>query len=207
MRNTLPLLFFTSALLGAGCDSKNCSKKTSCPAYEPGLLESWFPLPANGQLVYRNAAGATRTFHLGSPVESTPYEIRGVQNCFANRSIYTTDLNTYGVPVAQFAYDQSRSGNEGISEQAFDLRIDNSLATVSGIRDTGFRDAQVSGQVYSPTRYASLSFEGQSFSDVRGVLRDTSVNKATGFQRLYFSRTRGLIAYSFYPSDSLWVLQ
>ncbi|TCZ74814.1 hypothetical protein [Flaviaesturariibacter aridisoli] len=191
----------------ADCKSKECSKKISCPAYEPGVLEAWFPYNANDRLQFRNASGQVRTVTLRTEQTTGPYESRNGTDCQAVRALVSLETGARGLPLAVFSLEQLRSGTDGFRDQSVSIRMDSIHGSIYGVQDAGFAGAELGGPFTPPQTVASLTLNGQTFTNVRAFQRDTGNYHFPGFQRLFVARNKGVVAFSFYPDDSLWVLQ
>jgi hypothetical protein len=198
----LLLIILASSIYGC----KDCSKKSSCPAYEPGLLETWFPYQDNDHLQFRNASGGARVFSLRSIEQTGPYETRGTE-CSARKTLGSLETDSLGQRIFQVMLTQTRGGTDAIHEQEASLFIGLGTATLPDVRDTGITSILIQGQHRPAAYYSTITLGGQNFSNVRAAVRDTALNKSRGLSRVYFTRQQGLVAFAEFPGDTLWVLQ
>ena len=182
-----------------------CSKKIDCPGFNDTALTAWFPYTDNQQLTFKNNLNEQQTFTLKNtfttqPGQRTSGGFSPPPHCSAEKRFESTEKDTsnYSKFILQLeVYEEAKFAS---------LSINRSTISFSNLQDTGFAQVFVRGNTILE-KFANLSLDTRSFSNVIAATGDTSTGKYAGIYKIYFSKNTGIIAYSEYPSLKTWVKQ
>jgi hypothetical protein len=201
-------LFLLIAFAFSAC--KDCSKKTSCPAYENGLNEAWFPYADNTVLNFQTGTGGQKTVTLSLVNTSRPYEYsRGLnsppQQCGASKAFQSRETGSVGNILFAVDLFQTRE-NDVLTGHSADIAIEGDNIRVS---DIGNEVAHITLRTSATAQavHPSLTLGNRTFTNVQSGKRDTVTDKTTGIVEAYLVKGQGLVAFTRYPEGKLWVLQ
>lgn len=169
-----------------------CSR--TCPAFEDAAFQGWFPYQEGQKTYFTSSLGAKDTITI--------------------RDVYASESRTAGFldkPCAPYTYiySESDTGNRMKLSVSFSKEYAGNTLYVSlyGFLITGALVAADSLAVPYPLSSAVLptaTINGQMFSRVLQVQRDTAMIKDTGIYKVWFAKGMGLVGYEHYPSREQW---
>lgn len=197
-------------LLNVGC-SVCSSKKINCNGYNDSLVLQWFPYQSNEKIIFKNPRDSADLLTISQVVKSEPSEITvgGYGNnatCYASYRVTSLEMDST-VPRLQIYsdIDYDNSGNE--ERRNTQLILFRERFDAVHVVDTGFIISNGSPPYVTTQFYTTLTLNGRTFANVQMIKIDTSSVKLTGISSVYISRNNGVVGYTSYPSNELWVKQ
>lgn len=182
-----------------------CTKKLSCPGFDNTELTSWFPYNNNERLVFQSNSGEQDTSLLINTGTSTPYETSGgftsPLRCHASKEFESVEKGSGG----RTKFSLSLVDSDDFSGAY--LWVKDSYIDFRNITDTGFQQVFINSK-WSPIQsLASVTLVNRSFTDVKVATRDTSNESKPGIFKVFYSKSKGIVGYTEYPSLKQWAKQ
>ncbi len=196
-------LFFCSSYLLQACSSNSggtCScKQISCPAYKNSNFDAWFPYTQSQQIVYADSANSVNqdTIVISTVSATQLYEAQqgcgGTNNgCASNKYIYSPSLSC--------SYNSSSDWNGNVLDSNYLLSVHDFSTSATGLNSAGLSITTMPSQFYP-----AINIGGQSYENVQMIWSTDTTNLKDAIYQVYLQKGIGLLAFRYYPSQTLFV--
>ncbi len=198
----ISLLFCSSYILQA-CSSNSggtCScKQVTCPAYKNSNFDQWFPYIQSQQIVFADSANTliNDTIVISTVSASQSYEAQ--QGCGSNTSGCASDKYIYS-PSLSFGYKSSSDWNGNVLDSNYSLIVHGFSITAKGLNGAGLNLTTMPSQFYS-----DINLNGQLYSNVQRIASTDTTTVKDAVYQVYLQKGTGLLAFRYYPSQTLFV--
>lgn len=186
-------------LLQACKDVCSC-KKVTCPAYTNANFDQWFPYTAAQQVIYMDTAHQQNndTITITDLTATQAYEANkgcynGASGCSSDKYIYSNNFSVNYNAAADW---------DGVAiDSNYSLKVYDFSVTAGRLSNTGFGNTSL-----PEAFYPMLSLNSKDYQNVQVIYRqDTAAIKGEGISEIYLQKNTGLLAYRYYPSQTLFV--
>ncbi len=198
----ISLLFYSSYFLQA-CSSNSsgtCScKQVSCPAYKNGNFDQWFPYTQSQQIVYADSANLSISDTIVITTVSSSQSYQAEQGCGSSNSGCNSDKYIYSDALS-FGYNSSSDWNSNMLDSNYSLGVYGFSTTAKGLGSTGLNLTTMPSQFYS-----NISLNGQQYANVQMIWSTDTTSVKDAVYQVYLQKGTGLLAFRYYPSQTLFV--
>ncbi len=198
----ISLLFCSSYFLQA-CSSNSggtCScKQVSCPAYKNGNFDQWFPYVQSQQTVYADSANKLINDTIVITTVSSSQSYGAEQGCGSSNSGCNSDKYIYSDALS-FGYNSASDWSGNMLDSNYSLMVHGFTVSAKGLNSTGLNSTNMLSQFYS-----NLSLNGQLYTNVQMIWNSDTTHTKDAVYQVYLQKRTGLLAYRYYPSQTLFV--
>jgi hypothetical protein len=184
-----------------------CSKKVRCPGFEDAELTAWFPYTDNQPIAFETITGERKAFLLKNHLTTAPYEFvqslygRG-KSCFTEKVFKSNETDSSG----RSKFYISLQKDDGIIFKSASILIDNTSISFFDLADTGFVSVSITNRNAFKEKLSTTTISNKTFTNVVSAKIDTT-NLKSGIYQVYYSRQKGIVGFTEYPSLKQWALQ
>lgn len=215
MKNRIILiLLLASSLLYSSCDP--CTKRVNCPAFDGGLLYSWFPYAEIGKSIYfATTTGNSDTIIIEHITETESYRFEtktGYGNieqfCDVKGTIDSkTETAHPGWARLNIIHYISNEEEHGAAYIEFTFNNYRLKINVDG-DDLSEVYSQYGANKYTSTMFNILEHNGTNYNNVFVInTLDTNIAKAQKIDKFYIAKGKGIIAYRNYATQQEYWIQ
>ena len=198
----ISLLVCSSCLL-QGCSSSGggtCScKQVSCPAYKNINFDLWFPYTQSQQIVFADSANSVNQDTIVISTISATQSYEASQGCGSTNNGCSSDKYIYA-PSLSFSYNSSSDWDGNVLDSNYSFSVYGFTTTATGLSSAGLGSTTMPSQFYS-----AINIGGQLYANVQMIFSADTTNVKDAVYEVYLQKGTGLLAFRYYPSQTLFV--